>query len=134
MIQDTDTATTIRIASMSDAFEARFAAREEAYKAGFSLEDQAYVALAAWTMTIALGLGVAHQGDISIGQYEQGERQGIRILCLVKGKIDFDAIDQTELRSLVDELDMLPSKKANDTTQVVAVVWNKGSVKRESSP
>ncbi len=119
--------TTIKICSMSDALEARLAAREQAYKAGFSLEDQAYVALAAWTMTIVLGLGVSHQGDINIGQHKSGKRQGIKILCRVKSdeQIDSNEINQGDLNSLVDEINILPPDSSNGWNQLAAVIWMK---------
>ncbi len=118
-------ATTIRISSMSDALEARLAAREQAYKAGFGLEDQAYAALDAWTMTIVLGLGVNHQGDINIGQYKNGEQQGIKILCRVNSgdSLSQNEIDQGDLKSLVDEIDILPPDINNGWTQLMAVIW-----------
>lgn len=126
----TNTATMIKISSVSDALEARLAAREQAYHTGFSLEDQAYVALAAWTMTIVLGLGVNYHGDINIKSCERAGREGIKILCRVEcdERLNQDEIDQGDLHSLVDEISILPPDKKNGLKQLVAIIWKKSVV------
>jgi serine/threonine-protein kinase RsbT len=113
---------TITVANEFDVILLRLVVRDLACAIGMNLGDQARISLAASAAAKAIGLGYAHRGQATVGDYNRDGRTGAQVVCTVEnGKTDHVPSVLGDARWMVDELtiETLPSKG----TQVTLVKW-----------
>ncbi len=113
---------TVTVANESDIVLLRMLVRNLARATGLGLADQARISLAASAAAKAIGLGVTHSGQVTLGDCNCDGRAGVRVVCTRKnGKMDDTPVVFGDTRWMVNELtfETLPSKEV----QVTLVKW-----------
>jgi len=114
---------TIAIQSEFDVFMARMQVRKLARSTGFDITSQARIALATSSLARALRLGETHQGQVSVDCLTEGQRLGIRVICVAVDGVNSDVASRTltDTKWLVDEL-IIEELPSNDL-KVTVVKW-----------
>jgi hypothetical protein len=114
---------TLPIQKSSDTIMARMKVREFARAQGLNITDQARISLATHSLVGALGLGGSYQGQIVVSRLAEGERMGVKVLCVTANASDrnFALRSFTDVKWLVDELSVeaLPL----DELQITLIQW-----------
>ena len=113
----------IDISDVLDVMAARAKVREIARLKGLGITEQARIALAASSTADLLGLGTTRRGQIIIEDLEEGNRIGVRVICIAPPDAQraFTPKETDITKMLVDDLTIqgLPS----DEISVTLVQW-----------
>ena len=125
---------TLPIQNSSDTIIARMKVREFARVQGLNLTDQARISLATYSLVGVLGLGSGYQGQVVVSRLTEGERTGVKVLCITASTHDRDSALRsfTDVKWLVDELSVatLPP----DELQVTLIQWVPQKAQSSRSP
>ncbi len=112
---------TITVRSEVDVVIARMKVREMARELGMPLADQARISLATSSLAGALEMGKARHGQITMDCLRNGDRMGVRVICVKKEGAAYTPGNLGDTRWMVDELiiETLPSLDM----QVTLIKW-----------
>lgn len=115
---------TLSITGAVDIILARMQVREFARGIGLDTKDQACISLAASSLAYALDLGSMNPGQITMNGLNNGDIQGVRVVCTKKNASmdDFAPEKLGNARMMVHQLTI--EEVPPDDLQITAIRWN----------